>query len=182
VIPGSRVRLRAMEKLDLPRFQEWLNDPEVTDGLATSLPISAADEEKWFADVTERQAEERPLSIDVRDGHEWKLVGNTVLFHLEWTSRSAEFGIFIGDKSEWNKGYGTEVLGLILKHAFETLNLNRVYLRVFATNPRARRSYEKAGFMLEGTLRQAMFRHGRYIDVHVMSILRSEWQALQEGK
>jgi RimJ/RimL family protein N-acetyltransferase len=74
------------------------------------------------------------------------------------------------------------VLQLILQHAFDTLNLNRISLRVFATNPRARRSYEKAGLALEGTLRQAAFRNGKYIDVHMMSILRSEWAGIREGQ
>jgi RimJ/RimL family protein N-acetyltransferase len=103
------------------------------------------------------------------------------LFHLEWTNRSAEFGIFIGDKSLWDKGYGTEVLQVFLQHAFDTLNLNRIYLRVFATNARARRSYEKVGLAAEGTMRQAVFRNGQYIDVHVMSILSSEWRKGREG-
>ena len=69
----------------------------------------------------------------------------------------------------------------MLQHGFETLNLHRIYLRVYSTNPRARRSYEKAGFVLEGTLREAVYRHGKYADIHVMSVLRSEWSAA-EGK
>jgi diamine N-acetyltransferase len=92
-----------------------------------------------------------------------------------------EFGIFIGDKSLWDKGYGTEAVELLLLHGFQTLNLNRIYLRVYSTNLRAKRSYEKAGFVLEGTLRQAMYRHGQYADIHIMSVLRPEWAACQEG-
>lgn len=182
MILGKRVRLRALERADLPKFQEWLNDPEVTEGLTLYLPLSAVDEEKWFDGVMQGEPEQRPLAIEIQNGNAWQLAGNTGLFNLEWTNRSAEFGIFIGDKSNWNKGYGTEALQLILRHAFNTLNLNRVYLRVYASNPRARRSYEKAGFLLEGTLRQALFRHGRYIDVNVMSVLRADWMKSQEGQ
>ena len=127
-------------------------------------------------------AEQRPLAIEIQDGASWQLAGNAGLFHLEWAGRCAEFGIFIGDKSRWDKGYGTEVLQLILLHAFDSLNLNRVFLRVFATNARAIRSYEKAGMIREGTMRQAIFRHGKYIDVHIMSILRSEWLKGREGR
>jgi len=61
------------------------------------------------------------------------------------------------------------------RYGFEELNLNRIWLRVYDTNPRARKAYEKAGFVYEGTLRQAEYKHGRYIDVHVMSILKSDW-------
>lgn len=83
----------------------------------------------------------------------------------------------IGDKSYWDKGYGTEVMGLLLSHGFDTLNLNRIYLRVYVSNPRAIRSYEKAGFTLEGRLREAVFQRGAYGDVLIMSALRSEWDA-----
>ncbi|HEY5982139.1 MAG TPA: GNAT family protein [Anaerolineales bacterium] len=182
MIVGKRVRLRAVERADIALYHEWLNDAEVTEGLARYLPFSMADEERWFENMSQREEEQRPLAIEILDGQEWKLAGNTGLFNLEWTNRSAELGIFIGDKSKWNQGYGTEALGLILQHGFNTLNLNRIFLRVYASNSRAQRSYEKAGFKLEGTMRQALFRHGQYVDVNIMSILRSEWKELPEGK
>ncbi|MCJ7435442.1 MAG: GNAT family N-acetyltransferase, partial [Anaerolineales bacterium] len=75
----------------------------------------------------------------------------------------------------WNQGLGTEAMTLLLRIGFETLNLNRIFLRVYADNSRAVRSYEKAGFILEGTLRQAVYKKGRYEDLHIMSVLRSEW-------
>ena len=141
-----------------------------------------AEEENWFDQMTRSDPGQRPLAIEIRDGEGWQLAGNAGLFNLEWSNRSAEFGIFLGDKARWDKGYGTEVLQAILRHAFDTLNLNRVYLRVHATNARAKRSYEKAGLVPEGTMRQAVFRHGEYVDIHIMSILRSEWQSGREGK
>jgi RimJ/RimL family protein N-acetyltransferase len=88
----------------------------------------------------------------------------------------------IGDKRHWNKGLGTEAMQLLLKHGFETLNLHRIYLRVFANNPRAIRSYEKAGFVVDGRLREAHFADGVYIDDLLMSVLRPEWQARNQSK
>jgi len=84
----------------------------------------------------------------------------------------------IGDKSYWNQGYGTEALRLLLRVGFETLNLHRIFLRVYETNPRAIRAYEKAGFVQEGRQRQAEFKDGRYIDVLVMSMLVAEYDTL----
>lgn len=181
MIYGKRIRFRAVEHTDLPRCQEWLNDPEVTEGLSQYIPLSYLDEEHWFEQAMRAEPEARPLAIEVRDGSDWRHVGNIGFMNVEWTPRSAEFGIFIGDKSIWDKGYGTEAVQLLLLHGFKTLNLNRIYLRVFSTNLRARHSYEKAGFVLEGTLRQAVYRHGQYADVHVMSVLRPEWADRQEG-
>jgi RimJ/RimL family protein N-acetyltransferase len=76
----------------------------------------------------------------------------------------------------WNQGYGTDAMRLLLRHGFETLNLNRIMLDVYDTNPRAVRSYEKAGFIHEGRKRQGMYKNGRYIDILQMSVLREEWQ------
>jgi diamine N-acetyltransferase len=179
MIFGKRVRLRGVERNDLPSFQAWLNDPEVTEGLATYLPLSMIDEEQWLDRISHIEPDERPLAIELKEGRTWRLIGNSGFFNLEWANRCAEFGIFIGDKSLWNKGYGTEAVQLLLKHGFESLNLHRIYLRVYSTNPRARRSYEKAGFILEGTMRDAVYRHGKYADIHIMSVLRSEWNAAE---
>ncbi len=181
MIYGKRIRLRAVERSDLPQFQQWLNDPEVIDGLGMYLPLSTADEDQWFDEVSKRDPVEKPLAIEIKDGQGWRLIGDLSFFNLEWTHQSAEFGIFIGDKSVWNQGYGTESVCLLLQHGFETLNLHRIYLRVYSTNRRAIRSYEKVGFVLEGTLREAVYRHGKYADIHIMSVLRSEWDAA-EGK
>lgn len=181
MIYGERVRLRSVERTDIPNFVTWLNDPDVTEGLMMYLPISTVEEERWFDGLANRPAEERPLAIDIRSGDDWVHVGNCGLFNIELNNRSAEAGIFIGDKTLWNKGYGTEVMLLLLKHGFETLNLNRVFLRVYETNPRAIHSYEKAGFIHEGRMRQGLYRRGKYHDILLMSILRKEWDALERA-
>lgn len=175
MIYGERVRLRSIEREDLPRFVAWLNDPEVRENLLMQNPLSQAMEENWFESMLKLPVEEHPLMIEVRQDEAWAPIGDCSLFRIHWPIRSAEVGIFIGEKLLWNQGYGTEAMRLLLRHGFETYNLNRIYLRVFETNPRAVRSYEKAGFTLEGRERQAMYKDGRYIDVLLMSILRGEW-------
>ncbi|MEJ5241202.1 MAG: GNAT family protein [Anaerolineales bacterium] len=177
MIYGERIRLRAIERRDLPFFVAWLNDPEVRHGLQIYLPLSLEEEEDWFTKMLQKSPPERPLAIEVRDGESWKLIGNCGLFNIDWKNSSAELGIFIGDKSCWNRGFGSEAVRLLARHAFETLNLHRVYLRVYEFNARAIRAYEKAGFVLEGRMRQALYREGKYHDVLLMSILRSEWQS-----
>ncbi|NOH01483.1 MAG: GNAT family N-acetyltransferase [Chloroflexi bacterium] len=180
IIYGKRVRLRANERGDLKKFHEWVNDPEVTRGLALYLPMSMADEEKWFD--AQRDPNEKPFAIEIRKGRVWKLIGNCGVFGIELTHRSGELGIMIGEKSEWDKGYGAEVMTLLLRHCFGTLNLNRAFLRVYADNVRAVRSYEKAGFVLEGRLREAVYKNGKYDDVLIMSVLRSEWASRSKEK
>ncbi|MFM8321297.1 MAG: GNAT family N-acetyltransferase [Chloroflexota bacterium] len=177
MIYGNRLRLRAPERSDLPTFTRWINDPEVTAGLLISLPMSLAEEEGWFEAMLKRQPAEHPLVIEAQAGDGWRTIGNSGFHDVDWRSRVAEVGIMIGEKDCWNQGYGTEAMGLLLRHGFETLNLNRIFLQVYDTNPRAIRSYEKAGFVLEGRLRQDMYKHGQYLDVLIMAMLRSEYEA-----
>ena len=177
VIYGERVRLRAIEHDDVKYFFEWVNDPEVTRGLAMYLPMSLTDEENWFNSLAKRDPKEKPLTIEIRKGKKWKLIGNCGVVDFDAVNSSAELGILIGDKSEWNKGYGAEVMTLLVRHCIETLNLNRVSLRVYTDNIRAVRSYEKAGFVLEGRLREGVYKFGKYEDVLIMSVLRSEWMS-----
>ena len=118
----------------------------------------------------------------MRQGDDWLPVGNLGLHNIDWRCRSAEAGIFIGDKTRWNNGYGTEAMLLLLKHGFNTLNLNRIALDVYETNPRAVRCYEKAGFVNEGRKRQGMYKDGKYIDILQMSVLRDDWLSKQAVK
>ncbi len=172
---GNRIRLRGDERNDLPKFVEWLNDPEVRRFLSVSMPLSQATEENWFESMLKRPAEEHPLGIEIEDPKGWKLIGNCGFFDFNWRTRCAEVGIFIGEKSCWNKGYGTEVMQLLLRHGFGTLNLNRIFLHVDAENLGGIRAYKKAGFIQEACLRQADFREGKYRDDLIMSVLHSEW-------
>ncbi len=181
MILGDGIRLRAIERDDIPRFVRWLNDPDVTQFLLIPSPLSHAMEEKWF----ENQVQISPsagqvLVIEVRTGEDWVPIGNTGLHNADAINRNAEFGIFIGEKAYWNRGYGTSAARLMLKHGFDNLNLNRIYLYVYENNPRAIKAYESAGFVREGVLRQGVFKNGRYLDLIVMAVLRSEWMILQE--
>ncbi len=172
---GKRIRLRADERSDLPQFVEWLNDPQVRRYLGMPAPISQDYEQQWFENMLKRPVEEHTLCIEIQAGDGWRCIGNCGIFDINSRVRSAEVGLFIGDKSCWNMGYGTEVMRLLLRHAFETLNLNRIFLRVDAGNLGGIHAYLKAGFVQEATLRQAIFRDGKYCDDLVMSVLRSEW-------
>ena len=181
MIYGERIRFRGVERDDIPTFVTWLNDPDVIQGLLIHNPLSLADEENWFERMNTRPPDEHVFGIEARipgdkDNQEtWKLIGTYAFDGIEWRTHSAEFGILIGDKSYWNKGYGTEAVRLLCQHGFKTLNLNRIYLHVFETNPRAIRAYEKAGFVVEGRERQAEFKDGKFIDVLRMSLLRNEF-------
>jgi diamine N-acetyltransferase len=179
MLTKEKIRLRAVERDDLPRFVTWLNDPEVRQGLAIYQPMSQAQEEGWYENTLKQPVQEQPLVIEIDTPQGWTAIGNLSLMNLDWHTRSAEVGIFIGEKSYWSQGYGRAAMEILLEHAFLSINLHRIYLRVFETNPRAIRSYEKAGFQHEGRLRAAHYQNGQFIDVILMSVLRPDWDARQ---
>jgi RimJ/RimL family protein N-acetyltransferase len=133
-------------------------------------------EEQWFTAMVDRQGRTDYHFVICRltDGEP---IGTVGLHDLDFVNGNAEFGISIGEKSEWNQGYGTDALRAICDFGFGGLRLQRIELEVYAGNARAQRSYQNAGFVLEGTLRQRHFSEGRHTDVLVMSLLRDEWAA-----
>jgi RimJ/RimL family protein N-acetyltransferase len=180
-ITAERVYLRPAERDDLPRFVRWFADAEVARHLAARAPFSLAMEEKWFEGMLERQGKTDYLFVAclLTDGRPLGTVG---LHGLDLENGNAEFGIAIGEKDEWDKGYGTEALQAICDFGFGALRLERIDLHVYADNTRAQRSYEKAGFRVEGRMRNAHFAEGRHTDVLVMAMLRDEWLALPRPK
>lgn len=183
-ITSERLRLRAAEKADIPMFIRWISDPEVTEHLLLRLPMSLAEEEIWFENMIARPAAEHVYVIEARiplseAGAEaqWLPIGNTSFISILEIDRCAEIGIMLGEKSWWNKGYGTETMRTMLRHGFETLNLHRIWLQVYANNQRGMRAYEKAGFRREGIYREGHYQAGKYHDIILMSILRQEWDS-----
>ncbi len=172
---GDRIRLRGIERTDIPTFTRWFNDPEVRQYLAMYAPISTAMEERWFEARLEAK-DEHMFAIEARAGDDWIHIGSAGLNRIDWKNRNATFGISLGEKTFWGKGYGTDATVTMLRFAFDELNLHRVELEVYECNPRAMRCYEKAGFRHEGIRRQALFRDGRYQDTHRMAVLRDEFR------
>lgn len=177
IIRGEHVFLRPSERDDLPLFVRWFNDADVLRNLAMRAPMSDAAEAVWFDRMLAAQgATDYQFVICVLA--DARPIGTIGLHGLDLQNGNAEFGIAIGEKGEWNKGYGTDALRAISDFGFGELRLVRIGLHVYAGNDRARRSYEKAGFHPEGTLRRAHFGRGEHGDVHVMSLLRDEWAEL----
>jgi len=168
---GARIYLRPLERTDVPLLQTWINDQEVIRNLLNFRPMNLQGEEEFLDKVT-RDLDLIVLGIALRSDD--RLIGDVALHRIQSRDRQAGFGILIGEKAEWSKGYGTEATRLIVRYAFDALNLNRVWLHVLENNQRGQRAYEKVGFKVEGVLRQSAFRGGRYLDTITMGILRGE--------
>ncbi|MHA7985960.1 GNAT family N-acetyltransferase [Rathayibacter sp. CAU 1779] len=143
---------------------------------ASPAPMTRASYEARLARMAESDGRSVQFVIDV-DG---VAVGTVSLFGFDELARHAEVGIALVAEAR-GKGIGTEAIGQIVEFAFVRCNLRRVHLEAIASNAGAIRSYEKAGFVVEGRQREHAWVRGRYEDNVVMGLLRSEWRSPRGG-
>lgn len=178
---GKLVRLTAEEPAtQAAALARWQRDSEYW-RMMSGDPMRAFSQQgiKTWVEKNQEQDDARNTRFSIRTLVEDLLIGDIGLHGISWTSGEAWVGIGIGEREYWSRGYGTDAMRLILQYAFMELNLHRVSLEVLENNPRGLRSYEKAGFKLEGRQRQVICREGRRWDVITMGILRSEWAEIQ---
>lgn len=174
---GELIYLRAITEEDLTgRYFEWLNDFEVTRYTESGrFPNTMAAMESYYRSVILNAAN---VALAIVEKQTDRHIGNVKIGPINWVHRCAEFGILIGEKDCWGKGYGTEATSLMLKYSFQRLNLHKMVLGVHASHSGAIRAYERAGFRVEGQLREALFLDGRYCDKVLMGVTAEQYAAL----
>jgi RimJ/RimL family protein N-acetyltransferase len=178
ILNAGRAHLRPFEPTDAETYRRWRADARtaVPAGWPQGAPLSLAQVEQRIARLTKEQGTE-VFTFVICIPPDGRPIGEVLLADIDRVNGSAELGIFIGEVGEWGKGYGTDALNAIVDFAFGELRLERVWLNVSTDNPRARRAYDKVGFVEEATVRHDRFEGGRHTTGVVMSILRGEWEA-----
>lgn len=177
VFPNARIELVILTEDDAATLVHPMNDYDVTRTLTIDRPMTLDDEKKWLAKVNDNPAS---LVFGIWLPEAQKLIGTAGLHGIDQRSRTAVFGIQIGDKTEWRKGYATETLMQILHLAFLRKNLRIVTLDVLANNPRAQACYERCGFVEMGRLKAYEYRDGIYHDRIIMQLFKEAWMPLFE--
>ena len=173
---GEKCYLSPCHIDDAAMWAEWFNDLTVT------LPLG----DEAYTPSTPTSEREAIEGMIKSKAHIFTIVdlavdmplGRCLLFNVDPINRSAMLGIFIGEKTNWGKGYGHEAVKLLLDYGFNLLNLNNVMLGVFSFNERAIRSYQKVGFKEIGRRRQARIVGGQRFDVIFMDILADEFESV----
>ncbi len=178
VLEGARVTLRPPRSADIEDRLRLGRDPQIVrmfGGGATDLTPLTIDE------IEREHARLAPPNHGWIIEHEGRAVGVARLHAIDPRDQRARFAVGIHDPELLGQGLGTAVTQLVLAHAFETLALHRVDLRVLTYNERAIRCYVKCGFRHEGVERESALVDGERFDDAMMAILRPDWLASRPG-
>ena len=129
----SQINLRALKKSDSNLILNWMKNEKLRYLIGTVYPITELEHENWF----QNRMLEKDNRMFVIDLDNEKSIGIVGFKNLDWVNRNSELFIYIGDEEYWGKGYGTQALELIIKFAFNNLNLHMLYLEVFSYNKNA---------------------------------------------
>lgn len=166
-LTGEKVRLRLMTNEDTDRIVFWRNQPRVWQNFIYQKPFTKEGHEEWIRTMVDTGKVVQFIMEELPGG---RPVGSVYLRDINADSRKAEYGIFIGEEDALGKGYGTEAARLAVGYGFEKLCLHKIFLRVFADNRAAVRSYEKAGFVQEGYFKDEEFIRQCYRDLIFMAV------------
>jgi diamine N-acetyltransferase len=173
-IIGEKVALGPLRRELLPLYMKWINDFGVTRTLAAGFhPMTLEAEEAWYEAACTR---DRDALFTIYECGTLRPIGSSGLQHIDYFHRTAEFGIMIGEKDCWGKGYGTEATVLMLDYGFNGLGLHNIMLRVYSYNERAHHAYARAGFREIGRRREAIRLAGHAYDDIYMDCLATEFQ------
>ena len=181
LLGGELVRLTAENpEVVAAQLFRWNQDTEWFRFLDTDPPRLFSEKKvKEFQEKALEKDSSNELFFNIRSLEDDRLIGYVGLFDLFKHHGDSLVAIALGERADWGKGYGTDAMRIMLRYAFNELNLRRVGLIVFEYNPRAIRSYEKLGFVHEGRIRGAILREGQRWDWLFMGLLWEVWSAMQ---
>jgi RimJ/RimL family protein N-acetyltransferase len=174
---GKLCYLSPIDVADAEKYTAWVNDLEVTTNLTLASKNITLEGEKELLNHLAKEHTYAIIDLERND-----LIGNVGLLNINHIHQTAEIGIFIGDKSYWNRGYGAEAMSLLIDYAFNVLNLHNIMLRVFSFNERGIKCYKKIGFKEVGLIREAHRINREVHDILLMDLLPSEFYEQATGK
>lgn len=165
----ERIYLRPLELKDYAALSEWNNDESIMKYLGGGYnPISPDLQQKWIENMIDTSAHSVNKRYMIVSKETNESIGVVGLYSIKWIHRTADLGLYIGDKKYHNKGLATEAGTLINIYAKRYLHLRKLNLFVVEENKKAYKFWEKLGFKFAGKLNQERFIDGAYKDVIIM--------------
>ena len=172
LVRGDRLGFGPLRSDLIDTYSRWVNDLAVTRTLSLPcVPHTREKQEQWLAGALVSQ-DDVIFTVYVLD--DMRPIGNVGLHDVDHDSGSADFGILIGERDAWNKGYGTECTRMMVSYGFDVLGLNNIQLETYGNNPGAVKAYERAGFKLVGARRGAKRIGRERVDIIIMDVLANE--------
>jgi|688.fasta_scaffold301595_2 RimJ/RimL family protein N-acetyltransferase len=169
----TTVELSAVSVSDLSSILQWRNDIDLAASMtATPIPSTMQQVEAWYASTSN---DRNQVLLGIHHPDSKQLIGLFRLMYIDWISRVAELGVYIGPREYRNGGRGTQSMLQGLSYGFEALNLNKIWLRVVSTNLPAIKIYKSLQFEEEGLLKEHFFAKGQYHDLIVMALTKQKF-------
>jgi len=178
VIIGKKVILDIPDESHLEKMRSWRNNPEFRQYYREYRVLSKQHQIRWWKEKVLEDDSWQYFVVKPIDDSE-KIIGFAGLTYIHPIYRTGEFAITIADSEFQKSGYGSDALRTLIKYGFEELNLNRIWCEVYSNNS-ALDVYRHIGFKDEGVLRQTVYKNGEYLDSHVLSMLKSDYDELEK--
>ena len=170
MLDGEKIYLREISSLDTDNIIKWRNSSHVKQNFIYQKDLTREEHELWLKTKVESGKVKQFVIVEKESNGP---IGSVYLRDIDYNNGKAEFGIFIGEKTGLNKGYGTIAAKIIVKYGFNQLKLNKIFLRAFESNVHAIKSYEKVNFIKEGLFKQDVCVENKFYNVIFMSILKN---------
>ena len=169
---NKRVYLRAFEPDDYKTTIKWRKDDVIWDMLGgTKYFVSETYEKQWIENTIFNSKDVKlAVCLDENDKH----IGNVYMTNINEINRSCVSHVLIGEKEYWGHGYAREALLLAIDYMFNERNIHRIQANVLVSNVASLKMHEKCGYKLEGTLREAVYKNGKYQDQYVLALVKNK--------
>ena len=156
-----QVRFRQLDVEDLPQLRDWRNDDRLRATTREYRLLNMVNQDDWFEHIS-RSREVEMFGIEFLTNTGFELVGVCGLCNITWVNRTAEISIYV--ESGWSGSVVEQALGLLRQKAFEEFNLHRLWAEIYEFNKANIVLFEKCGYVLEGRLREHVFKQDKYHD------------------
>lgn len=170
MLNSEKIKLRYFETKDFDQLIKIRSSTEAYEFFFEYEPFNSKQQQAWWEQSYQKSNEKNFIIVDTEDN----FLGTISLVNIDMRSKKAELGRFFISKDKRGNHLGETSIYVLLEYAFGHLNMNKIYLEVFAYNTQAIRLYEQVGFSKEGLLKNHVFKSGKYCDVTIYSIFSDD--------
>ncbi len=168
---GKYVNFCTITKNDLRTLQKWRNSNDIFAFNTQYVLLNMINQENWYEQTMQKNSDRVMFMVTNKLDNP---IGVCGLIHVDLKDKTASIAIIIGEKKSQNKGFGTEVLQMLIDYGFNKLKLHRLEAEVFDYNETSIKLFKKMNFTQEIVLRDSLWRRGKWWDIFLFSLLQSE--------